>query len=86
MFLFTEQMGEFFSGGVQTGDSYYLMPWLQFDQEEERDQKHGYLFRETARLHERTAQEIKVRREDIERHYEQTRKSGKMKRSFMNSL
>lgn len=66
--------GEFFSGGVQTGDSYYLMPWLQFDQEEERDQKHAYLFRETARLHERTAQEIKVRREDIERHYEQTRK------------
>lgn len=84
--VYRTNSGEFFSEGIQSGDSYYLMPWLQFDQEEERDQKHAYLFRETARLHERTAQEIKIRRDDIERYYGQTKKSGNMIKFFMNSL
>ncbi len=84
--VYRTNSGEFFSEGIHSGDSYYLMPWLQFDQEEERDQKHAYLFRETARLHERTTQEIKIRRDDIDRYYGQTKKNGNMIKFFMNSL
>lgn len=79
--IYRTNSGEFFSG-VQSGNSYYLMPWLQFDQEEERDQKHDYLFRETARLHERTVQEMKVSRDDIERYYGQTKKQWEQDKRF----
>lgn len=80
--VYRTNSGEFFSAGIQYGDTYYLMPWLQFDQEEERDQKHAYLFRETARLHERTAQELKVRRDEIERYYGQTKKKWEQDKIF----
>lgn len=30
--VYRTNSGEFFSEGIQSGDSYYLMPWLQFDQ------------------------------------------------------
>lgn len=73
--IYRTNSGEFFSGGMQARNAYYyLMPWLQYDQAEERDQKHEYLFKETARLHERTVQEIKISSEDIRRHYENTKK------------
>lgn len=80
--VYRTNSGKFFSAGIQYGDTYYLMPWLQFDQEEERDQKHAYLFRETARLHERTAQELKVRRDEIERYYGQTKKKWEQDKIF----
>lgn len=65
--------GDFFAGR-QTENSYYLMPWLQYDQEEERDQKHVYLFKEVAKLHSATVRDIQIRTEDISGFYEATKR------------
>ncbi len=50
------------------------MPWLQYDQEEERDQKHVYLFKEVAKLHSATVRDIQIRTEDISGFYEATKR------------
>lgn len=71
--VYRTRAGEFFSGS-RAEDSYYLMPWLQYDEEEERDQKHVYLFKEIARLHSATVRDIQIRPEEISSFYEMTKR------------
>lgn len=60
--------------GVLANDSlYYLMPWLENKEEENRYQKHLDLFREIARLHMLTVREVPVEKEDREEHYQKTK-------------
>jgi spore coat protein YsxE len=66
--------GEFLAGQE---NFFYLMPWLHYDKEDERDQKHDHLFKETALMHKRTMKEIKINRKEVERHYETTKKNWK---------
>jgi len=49
--------------------SYYLMPWLPNNPTEERDIRYHKLFQELAKLHGASAQEVEVKKEDIENHY-----------------
>ncbi|MDA7027594.1 spore coat protein YsxE [Bacillus sp. CLL-7-23] len=53
---------------------FYLMPWLALEKEVERDQKHEYLFKEIAYLHQKTEKKVEIRKEDTLQHYEQTRR------------
>ena len=71
--IYRTHAGDFFAGS-QTEDSYYLMPWLQYDQEEELDQKHVYLFKEVAKLHSATVRDIQISTEDISGFYEVTKR------------
>ncbi|MBS4202738.1 spore coat protein YsxE [Bacillus sp. FJAT-49754] len=51
---------------------YYLMPWLENKEREDRYQKHNDLFRELARLHTLSVREVPVSKEDRKEHYDQT--------------
>ncbi|MFY4774705.1 spore coat protein YsxE [Metabacillus sp. RGM 3146] len=53
---------------------YYLMPWFQDEQEEERDSKHDYFFKEIALLHGRTLKEVSFTAKDSELHHERLTK------------
>ncbi|ASB88058.1 spore coat protein YsxE [Bacillus sonorensis] len=70
--VYRNRAGEFLTGAG--ADFCYLMPWLALEKEEERDQKHEYLFREIALLHQRTEKETRLRKEDIIGHYERTKR------------
>ncbi|MGQ4665716.1 spore coat protein YsxE [Metabacillus halosaccharovorans] len=54
------------------GDYYYLMPWLSNEQEEERDARHQYLFKEVATLHKKTEKKLDISTKDVSNHYEET--------------
>ncbi len=51
---------------------YYLMPWLSNETKEDRSRQHEQMFRELARLHALSVQEVSVNKEDKVRHYEKT--------------
>ena len=53
------------------GDYYYLMPWLSNEQEEERDARHQYLFKEVANLHKKTEKKVDINYQDVTNHYEE---------------
>ncbi|MBS2969903.1 spore coat protein YsxE [Metabacillus sp. KIGAM252] len=55
-------------------DYYYLMPWLPDSQSDERSARHDYLFKETAKLHRKTLQEIKLKGGEAEASFEATKK------------
>ncbi|MDA4896237.1 hypothetical protein PFZ55_56300, partial [Streptomyces sp. MS2A] len=61
--VYRNRTGEFLTQAGE--DVCYLMPWLTLEREEERDQKHEYMFKEIALLHQRTEKELGVRREEI---------------------
>ncbi|MEC1262911.1 spore coat protein YsxE [Bacillus swezeyi] len=69
--VYRNRGGEFLTGAG--AEVCYLMPWLALEREEERDQKHEYLFKEIALLHQKTEKELGMRREDILRHYQRTK-------------
>ncbi|QAW29962.1 spore coat protein YsxE [Bacillus licheniformis] len=70
--VYRNRTGEFLTQAGE--DVCYLMPWLTLEREEERDQKHEYMFKEIALLHQRTEKELGVRREEILGHYERTKR------------
>jgi spore coat protein YsxE len=49
---------------------YYLMPWLPNELKENRYERHQQLFRELARLHTLSVQEVRIDKEERDRHYE----------------
>lgn len=51
---------------------YYLMPWLSNEIKEDRISRHQQMFRELARLHTLSSQEVSINKEDKVRHYEKT--------------
>lgn len=51
------------------GDYYYLMPLLTNEQEEERDARHQYLFKEVANLHKKTEKKLDIKDQDVKNHY-----------------
>ncbi|PMC37144.1 spore coat protein YsxE [Bacillus sp. UMB0899] len=52
------------------GEYYYLMPWLSNEQEEERDARHQYLFKEVANLHKKTEKKLDINEQDVKSHYD----------------
>ncbi|MBD1381190.1 spore coat protein YsxE [Metabacillus arenae] len=52
---------------------YYLMPWYLPFQDEERDERHKYLFKEAAELHKKTIKEIPLNKEETRIYYEKTK-------------
>lgn len=52
---------------------YYLMPWLENKLREDHTQKHHELFRELARLHTLSVQEVPVSKEERKDHFEKTK-------------
>ncbi len=51
---------------------YYLMPWLENREREDRYERHQELFRELARFHTLSVREVPVSEEDRNEHYERT--------------
>lgn len=70
--VYRNRSGEFLTGAG--ADVCYLMPWLSLQKEEERDQKHEYLFQEIALIHQKTEKETEIRQEDTLGHYERTKR------------
>ncbi len=52
------------------GSLFYVMPWLINQDREDRFEKHQKMFREFARLHTLSSQEVKIDKEERESHYE----------------
>ncbi len=52
------------------GSLFYVMPWLINQDREDRFEKHQKLFRELARLHTLSSQDVKINKEERESHYE----------------
>ncbi len=61
---------------------YYLMPWLPNDEKGDQSK----LFRELARLHSLSAQEVKVNSEDRKVHYEKSIEELEREEEFINEL
>ncbi|MCD7032895.1 spore coat protein YsxE [Metabacillus sp. GX 13764] len=66
--IYQNQSGSFITAVNQ--HHYYVMPWLQEEQEEERDSKHDYFFKEAAQLHARTLKEVKLTGDEAAKHYD----------------
>ncbi|AZB43825.1 spore coat protein YsxE [Bacillus sp. FJAT-42376] len=54
---------------------YYLMPWLPDSQSDERSARHDYLFKEAAKLHRQTVNEVKLKGGEAEASFEAIKKS-----------
>jgi spore coat protein YsxE len=63
---------------------YYLMPWMENEVKEDRQQKNQQLFRELARLHTLSAKEIKVNKEERTEHYEKTIQQFEKHQEFLD--
>ncbi|KAB2338733.1 spore coat protein YsxE [Cytobacillus depressus] len=59
-------------GVLHEHNLYYLMPWLVNEENEKGHERHHQLFRELARLHTLSTNDIKVNKEDRTDHYEKT--------------
>lgn len=62
---------------------YYLAPWIESNQEEKIENEKK-MFRELARLHHMTAQEMKVEKEVIEEHFERTNLQWQKEREVLD--
>ncbi|WP_064092520.1 spore coat protein YsxE [Rossellomorea aquimaris] len=62
---------------------FYVMPWLMNEEKEDRFEKHQKLFRELARLHTISSQEVKINKEDRESHYEQLTSRWEKEQQFL---
>lgn len=60
------------SAVLHNNSLYYLMPWLSNEIKEDRNSRHQQMFRELARLHTLSVQEVSINKEDKVRHYEKT--------------
>ena len=62
---------------------YYLMPWLINKEKEERNKRHQQMFRELARLHTLSAQEIPVEEGERKQHYERMKAEWEKQEDFL---
>lgn len=65
---------------------YYLMPWLPNELKEDHDERHKQMFRELARLHALSAQEVPVDREERTQFYERTMKEWEKDGEFLDGF
>ncbi|MFJ7860074.1 spore coat protein YsxE [Peribacillus sp. NPDC097206] len=68
---------------LHNGRLYYLMPWLNNEENGERDEKHKQMFRELARMHTLSVKETEVDTEEREAHYERTLSEWNTQKDFM---
>jgi spore coat protein YsxE len=66
------------------GELFYLMPWLNNQEKEDRFEKHQKLFRELARLHTISSQDVKINKEERESHYEQLTSRWEKEQQFLD--
>ncbi|XXM72278.1 spore coat protein YsxE [Lysinibacillus sphaericus] len=66
------------------GELYYVMPWLDNRDKEDRFERHQKLFRELARLHTISSQDVKINKEERESHYEQLTSRWEKEQQFLD--
>ncbi|MBN8191152.1 spore coat protein YsxE [Bacillus sp. NTK074B] len=66
------------------GDLFYVMPWLSNYEREDQFEKHQKMFRELARLHTLSSQEVKIDKEERESHYEQLTSRWEKEQQFLD--
>jgi spore coat protein YsxE len=67
------------------GRYYYLMPWIVQKTEEEERESILSFFRDLARLHRKSLQEIEVTEDNITKYYETRKNEWEKQRSFLQS-
>lgn len=73
-------------GILHEGRVYYLMPWLENREREDHFEKHQQLFRELARLHMLSRQEVPVQPEERKAHYESMSAAWEKEQEFLESF
>lgn len=66
-------------------NSYYLMPWLESDDNEENDHYHK-MFRALALMHQKTSREEKVSEEKIQLHFDTLSKQWEQERDMLDQF
>lgn len=72
---------------VLTGNKlYYVMPWLPNEERGDYKERYKQLFRELARLHHLSSQEVNVKLEDRKEHYEATKEEWEKELEFLEGF